>query len=91
MIFFFLINLCSSAFQALTQDKYEVRPCVSEAAILVCSTTTPQLSLKVTLSSLAVREEPGVRRREGTVTPHPTTTPTTHPGVPSCLIDGGGV
>lgn len=41
----------------MTDDKYEVRSCVPEAAIQVCSTKDPQLSLKITLSSLAMSEE----------------------------------
>ncbi|XP_070759746.1 spermatid perinuclear RNA-binding protein-like [Enoplosus armatus] len=43
--------------QTMTEDKYEVQSCVPEAAIRVCSTKDPQLSLKITLSSLAMREE----------------------------------
>lgn len=43
----------------MTEDKYEVHPCVPEAAIRVCRTADPQLSLKITLSSLAMREEHG--------------------------------
>uniref|UniRef100_H3DH46 Uncharacterized protein n=1 Tax=Tetraodon nigroviridis TaxID=99883 RepID=H3DH46_TETNG len=45
--------------QTMTEDKYEVHPCVPEAAIRVCRTADPQLSLKITLSSLAMREEHG--------------------------------
>lgn len=41
----------------MTEDKYEVRSFVPEAAIRVCSTKDPQLVLKITLSSLAMREE----------------------------------
>ncbi|TNN30405.1 Spermatid perinuclear RNA-binding protein [Liparis tanakae] len=41
----------------MTEDKYEVQPCVLDAAIRVCSTTEPRLTLKVTLSSLTMREE----------------------------------
>ncbi|KAM7391058.1 hypothetical protein PAMP_021775 [Pampus punctatissimus] len=43
--------------QTMTEDKYEVRSCVPEAAIQVCSIKDPQLTLKITLSSLAMREE----------------------------------
>lgn len=43
----------------MTEDKYEVRSCVAEAAIRVCSAKDPQLTLKITLSSLAMREEHG--------------------------------
>lgn len=52
----------------MTEDKYEVHSCVPEAAIRVCRTTDPQLSLKITLSSLAMREEHG-SREEGTDPP----------------------
>uniref|UniRef100_I3K8Q4 Spermatid perinuclear RNA-binding protein n=1 Tax=Oreochromis niloticus TaxID=8128 RepID=I3K8Q4_ORENI len=41
--------------QTMTDDKYEVRSCVPEAAIQVCTTKDPHLTLKITLSSLAVR------------------------------------
>lgn len=41
----------------MTEDKYEVHSCVPEAAIRVRRTTDPQLSLKITLSSLAMKEE----------------------------------
>ncbi|XP_041854836.1 spermatid perinuclear RNA-binding protein-like isoform X2 [Melanotaenia boesemani] len=43
--------------QTMTDDRYEVRSCVPEAAIQVCSTTDPHLSLKITISSLTMREE----------------------------------
>ncbi|XP_045548145.1 spermatid perinuclear RNA-binding protein isoform X2 [Salmo salar] len=43
--------------QKLTEEKYEVHRCVPEAAILVCSTTEPKLTLKVTLSSPQMRED----------------------------------
>ncbi|XP_047448558.1 spermatid perinuclear RNA-binding protein-like isoform X2 [Mugil cephalus] len=43
--------------QTMTDDKYEVRSCVPEAAIQVCTTKEPQLTLKITLSSLAMREK----------------------------------
>ena len=43
--------------QKLTEEKYEVTSSVPEAAILVCSTTEPKLTLKVTLTSPAMREE----------------------------------
>uniref|UniRef100_A0A8C2XA43 DZF domain-containing protein n=1 Tax=Cyclopterus lumpus TaxID=8103 RepID=A0A8C2XA43_CYCLU len=43
--------------QTMTEDKYEVQPCVLEAAIRVCSTKEPRLRLKITLSSLTMREE----------------------------------
>uniref|UniRef100_A0AAZ3RR10 Spermatid perinuclear RNA-binding protein n=1 Tax=Oncorhynchus tshawytscha TaxID=74940 RepID=A0AAZ3RR10_ONCTS len=41
----------------LTEEKYEVHRCVPEAAILVCCTTEPKLTLKVTLSSPQMRED----------------------------------
>ncbi|XP_030272871.1 spermatid perinuclear RNA-binding protein-like isoform X2 [Sparus aurata] len=43
--------------QTMTEDKFEVQSCVSEAAIRVCRAKDPQLTLKITLSSLAMREE----------------------------------
>ncbi|XP_029016835.1 spermatid perinuclear RNA-binding protein-like isoform X2 [Betta splendens] len=43
--------------QTMTEDKFEVRSLVPEAAIRVCSAKDPELVLKVTLSSLAMREE----------------------------------
>ncbi|XP_074525998.1 spermatid perinuclear RNA-binding protein-like isoform X2 [Halichoeres trimaculatus] len=43
--------------QTMTEEKYEVQSSVSEAAIRVCSSTDPRLTLKITLSSLAMREE----------------------------------
>uniref|UniRef100_A0A3Q1F015 Spermatid perinuclear RNA-binding protein-like n=1 Tax=Acanthochromis polyacanthus TaxID=80966 RepID=A0A3Q1F015_9TELE len=53
--------------QTMTDDKYEVRSSVPEAAIQVCSIKDPQLTLKITLSSLTMRDDPGGdkrRRRE---------------------------
>lgn len=55
----FLINGAAPALQTMTEDKYEVQSCVPEAAIRVCSTRDPRLTLKITLSSLAMREEHG--------------------------------
>ncbi|CAJ1069740.1 spermatid perinuclear RNA-binding protein-like isoform X3 [Xyrichtys novacula] len=43
--------------QMMTEDKVEVQSSVPEAAIRVCTTRDPQLSLKITLSSLTMREE----------------------------------
>ncbi|CDQ64617.1 unnamed protein product [Oncorhynchus mykiss] len=43
--------------QTLTEDKYEVRPSVSESAIQVVNTNNPKFTLKITLSSLAMREK----------------------------------
>uniref|UniRef100_A0A673XIX0 Spermatid perinuclear RNA-binding protein-like n=1 Tax=Salmo trutta TaxID=8032 RepID=A0A673XIX0_SALTR len=43
--------------QTLTEDKYEVRSSVSESAIWVVNINDPKFSLKVTLSSLAMRDE----------------------------------
>ncbi|XP_069562029.1 spermatid perinuclear RNA-binding protein-like isoform X1 [Brachyistius frenatus] len=51
--------------QTMTEDVYEVRSCVPEAAIQVCSTKDPQLTLKITLSSLAMREELSTTAEEG--------------------------
>ncbi|CAK6983722.1 spermatid perinuclear RNA-binding protein-like isoform X1, partial [Scomber scombrus] len=50
--------------QTMTEDKYEVRSCVPEAAIQVCSAKDPQLTLKITLSSLAMREERSTTEEE---------------------------
>ncbi|XP_076586861.1 spermatid perinuclear RNA-binding protein-like isoform X2 [Chaetodon auriga] len=50
--------------QTMTEDKYEVQSCVPEAAIRVCSTKDPQLTLKITLSSLAMREEHSATEEE---------------------------
>ncbi|KAM4578367.1 spermatid perinuclear RNA-binding protein-like [Fundulus diaphanus] len=50
--------------QTMTDDRYEVRSCVSEAAIQVCSTKDPRLTLKITLSSLAMTEEHGTTEEE---------------------------
>ncbi|XP_044188779.1 spermatid perinuclear RNA-binding protein-like isoform X1 [Thunnus albacares] len=50
--------------QTMTEDKYEVRSCVPEAAIQVCSTKDPRLTLKITLSSLAMREEHSTTEEE---------------------------
>jgi len=52
-----IVSVICFALQTMTDDKYEVRSCVPEAAIQVCSTKAPQLTLKITLSSLAMREE----------------------------------
>ncbi|XP_035641099.1 spermatid perinuclear RNA-binding protein-like isoform X1 [Oncorhynchus keta] len=41
----------------LTEDKYEVRPSVSESAIQVVNTNNPKFTLKITLSSLAMRQK----------------------------------
>uniref|UniRef100_A0A674MTU9 Spermatid perinuclear RNA-binding protein-like n=1 Tax=Takifugu rubripes TaxID=31033 RepID=A0A674MTU9_TAKRU len=59
--------------QTMTEDKYEVCSCVPEAAIRVCRTKDPQLTLKITLSSLTMREEHG-SRQEG-IDPTTTTLP----------------
>lgn len=55
----------------MTEDKYEVQSCVPEAAIRVCSTKDPQLTLKITLSSLAMREEHSTREEGIDPVPHP--------------------
>ncbi|KAM6931231.1 spermatid perinuclear RNA-binding protein-like [Xenentodon cancila] len=51
--------------QTMTDDSYEVQSCVAEAAIQVCSTKDPRLTLKITLTSLAMREEHSSREEEG--------------------------
>ncbi|XP_034048019.1 spermatid perinuclear RNA-binding protein isoform X2 [Thalassophryne amazonica] len=43
--------------QKLTEEKYEVTSSVPEAAILVRTTAEPKLTLKITLTSPAMREE----------------------------------
>ncbi|XP_029921380.1 spermatid perinuclear RNA-binding protein [Myripristis murdjan] len=43
--------------QKLTEEKYEVTSSLPEAAILVQTTTEPKLTLKITLTSPAMREE----------------------------------
>uniref|UniRef100_A0A673WF25 Spermatid perinuclear RNA-binding protein-like n=1 Tax=Salmo trutta TaxID=8032 RepID=A0A673WF25_SALTR len=43
--------------QTLTADKYEVRSSVSESAIQVVNTNSPKFTLKITLSSLAMRDK----------------------------------
>ncbi|KAK5931950.1 hypothetical protein CgunFtcFv8_003696 [Champsocephalus gunnari] len=43
--------------QTMTEDKFEVQSCVPEAAIRVHNTKDPRLTLKITLSSLTMREE----------------------------------
>ncbi|XP_066569195.1 spermatid perinuclear RNA-binding protein isoform X2 [Amia ocellicauda] len=43
--------------QKLTEDKYEVEKCIEEAAILVCNTKEPKLTLKVVLTSLQMRDD----------------------------------
>ncbi|MED6261219.1 hypothetical protein ATANTOWER_002443 [Ataeniobius toweri] len=50
--------------QTMTDDRYEVRSCISEAAIQVCSTKEPRLALKITLSSLAMMEEHSTTEEE---------------------------
>ncbi|XP_019727566.1 spermatid perinuclear RNA-binding protein isoform X1 [Hippocampus comes] len=43
--------------EKLTEEKYEVRSSLPEAAILVRTTTEPKLTLKITLTSPAMRDE----------------------------------
>ncbi|KAM3868410.1 spermatid perinuclear RNA-binding protein-like [Diretmus argenteus] len=50
--------------QTMTEDKYEVQSCVPEAAIRVVNTKDPKLTLKITLSSLAMREEHNTTEEE---------------------------
>ncbi|XP_068166777.1 spermatid perinuclear RNA-binding protein-like isoform X2 [Antennarius striatus] len=50
--------------QKMTEDKYKVQSCLPEAAIQVCSTKDPQLTLKITLSSLAMRDEHRTAKEE---------------------------
>uniref|UniRef100_A0A8C9ZAP1 Spermatid perinuclear RNA-binding protein-like n=1 Tax=Sander lucioperca TaxID=283035 RepID=A0A8C9ZAP1_SANLU len=50
--------------QTMTEDKYEVQSCAPDAAIRVCSTKDPRLTLKITLSSLTMREEHDEEKEE---------------------------
>lgn len=50
--------------QKLTEEKYEVRSSLPEAAILVKTTTEPKLTLKITLTSPAMREDDGEEEEE---------------------------
>ncbi|XP_074871817.1 spermatid perinuclear RNA-binding protein isoform X1 [Carettochelys insculpta] len=43
--------------QKLTEEKYHVEQCVNEAAIIICNTKEPTLTLKVILTSPLIREE----------------------------------
>ncbi|XP_030004965.1 spermatid perinuclear RNA-binding protein isoform X2 [Sphaeramia orbicularis] len=43
--------------EKLTEEKYEVTSCLPEAAILVRTTAEPKLTLKITLTSPAMRED----------------------------------
>ncbi|XP_041090169.1 spermatid perinuclear RNA-binding protein-like isoform X1 [Polyodon spathula] len=49
--------------QKLTEDKYEVEKCLNEAAIMVCNTKDPKLTLKVILTSPCLRED--LDKKEG--------------------------
>ncbi|XP_078107614.1 spermatid perinuclear RNA-binding protein-like isoform X2 [Sander vitreus] len=50
--------------QTMTEDKYEVQSCAPDAAIRVCNTKDPRLTLKITLSSLTMREEHGTTEED---------------------------
>lgn len=50
--------------QTMTDERYEVRSSVPEAAIQVSSTRDPQLTLKVTLSSLSMRDQHSTTEEE---------------------------
>lgn len=53
----------------MTEEKFEVRSCASEAAVWVCTTRYPVLTLKITLSSLATRgKRMNLAEEEGTKT-----------------------
>ncbi|XP_039618712.1 spermatid perinuclear RNA-binding protein isoform X1 [Polypterus senegalus] len=43
--------------QKLTEDTYQLKKCIDEAAILICNTKHPNLCLKVTLTSPRMRED----------------------------------
>uniref|UniRef100_A0A3Q3LSU2 Spermatid perinuclear RNA-binding protein n=1 Tax=Mastacembelus armatus TaxID=205130 RepID=A0A3Q3LSU2_9TELE len=53
--------------EKLTEEKYEVTSSLPEAAILVRATTEPKLTLKITLTSPAVREDDEEEEEEGEV------------------------
>ena len=51
-------HLCLfDTWQKLTEEKYEVTSSLPEVAILVQTTTEPKLTLKITLTSPAMRED----------------------------------
>uniref|UniRef100_A0AAX7SEL5 Spermatid perinuclear RNA-binding protein n=1 Tax=Astatotilapia calliptera TaxID=8154 RepID=A0AAX7SEL5_ASTCA len=50
--------------EKLTEEKYEVTSSLPEAAILVKTTTEPKLTLKITLTSPAMREDDGEEEEE---------------------------
>lgn len=41
----------------MTEEKYEIQHCIPEAAILVCTTTEPKLTLKVMLTSPQMKDD----------------------------------
>ncbi|XP_073730139.1 spermatid perinuclear RNA-binding protein isoform X1 [Misgurnus anguillicaudatus] len=57
--------------EKLTEEKYEVQRCVPEAAILVCTTTEPKLTLKVMLSSPQYRDEAEMDEQENVESSEP--------------------
>lgn len=52
VVFFFLFI----PFQTVTEDKYDVRRCVEEAAIIVTSEVEPTASCTITLTSPIMRD-----------------------------------
>ncbi|XP_060751529.1 spermatid perinuclear RNA-binding protein isoform X2 [Tachysurus vachellii] len=53
--------------EKITEEKYEVECSIPEAAILICSTTEPKLTLKVTLTSPQIREDGETGEQESVV------------------------
>ncbi|XP_046716585.1 spermatid perinuclear RNA-binding protein isoform X2 [Silurus meridionalis] len=51
----------------LTEEKYEVKSSIPEAAILICCTAEPKLTLKVTLTSPQIREDGESEEQESAV------------------------
>ncbi|KAF7700768.1 spermatid perinuclear RNA-binding protein isoform X1 [Silurus meridionalis] len=53
--------------EKLTEEKYEVKSSIPEAAILICCTAEPKLTLKVTLTSPQIREDGESEEQESAV------------------------
>lgn len=57
--------------EKLTEEKYEVQQCIPEAAILVCTTTEPKLTLKVTLTSPQFKDDCETEEQESVESSEP--------------------
>lgn len=66
-------------FQAITDEKYEVKRCVEEAAIIVSSESDPKTSCSVTLTSPVMRE---TQLADGGQSPLPSMVERSRPVVP---------